>query len=121
MLRGCPKRIHSDQGKEFTSPVITEMIRVLGVGQRFSSAYRPQSGGQTERSHRFINDAISSYVNKNHHKDWDLWLYGAVFAHNATDLAEAPGISPFFLEHGREPVLPEEAGLQGHPPVNSSC
>ena len=68
-VRGCPRRLHSDNGAEFTSPVITEVVRLLSVGHRFSGAYRPQSGGQTERSHRFLNDAISSYINKNHHKD----------------------------------------------------
>ena len=36
-------------------------------------------------------------------------------AHNITDLPDLPGVSPFKLEFGRDPVLPEEAGLQGHP------
>ena len=59
MVRSCPRRFHSDRGEEFLSEVLQEVNKLLSVGHRFSSSYRPQSGGQTERSHRFLNDAIS--------------------------------------------------------------
>ena len=115
MLRSCPKRFHSDRGSEFLSPILAEINRILSVGHRFSTAYRPQSGGQTERSHRFLNDAMGIQVRKNDHKDWDLWLYGATFAHNVTVLQGTEGLTPFFLEFGREPVFSEEVGVQPHP------
>ena len=54
-------------------------------------------------------------VRKNDHKDWDLWLYGATFAHNVTVLQGTEGLTPFFLEFGREPVFPEAVGVQPHP------
>ncbi len=114
-VRSCPRRFHSDGGREFTDAVLAELNRLLAVGHRYSSAYRPQSGGQTERSHRFLNDAVSTYVNKLTHRDWDLWIYGAVFAHNVSPLAGTDGLTPFFLEFGREPVFPEAAGVQAHP------
>ena len=95
--------------------MLQEVNRLLSVGHRFSSSYRPQSGGQTERSHRCLNDAISIQIKKNDHRDWDLWMYGATFAHNAIILPVTDGLTPFFSEFGRGPVMPAGVGVQMHP------
>ena len=76
------------------SPILAEINRILSVGHRFSTAYRPQSGVQTERSHRVLNDAMGIRMRKNDHEDWDLWLYGATFAHNVTVLQGTEGLTP---------------------------
>jgi transposase InsO family protein len=48
-LHGVPKRIVSDRGTQFTSKFWEKIHEALGSELRFSSAYHPQSDGQTER------------------------------------------------------------------------
>ena len=72
MPRSCPRRVHSDRGEKFISPFLQELNRLMSVEQLFCSFYRPQSGGRTERSHRFLNDASSIQIHENDQKDWDL-------------------------------------------------
>jgi transposase InsO family protein len=48
-LHGVPKRIVSDQGTQFTSRFWKKLHEDLGTKLDFSSAYHPQTDGQTER------------------------------------------------------------------------
>ena len=48
-LHGVPKRIVSNRGTQFTSKFWEKIHEALGSELRFSSAYHPQSDGQTER------------------------------------------------------------------------
>ena len=115
MDRSCPRRFHRGRGEELMSEVLHEVNELLSVGYRFSSSYSPESGGQAERSRRFINDAIGTQIREQDHRDWDLWVNGAIFVHSASVLPGTHGLTPFFLEFGRELVMPEEVGVQLHP------
>jgi transposase InsO family protein len=52
---GLPKQIVSDRGSIFTSAFFTSACKLLGVQQCLSTAFHPQSRGQTERSNRITN------------------------------------------------------------------
>ena len=47
---------------EFLNQVITNLCQLLSVKKMFTSAYRPQANGATERVHRFLNDSVSTSV-----------------------------------------------------------
>jgi hypothetical protein len=49
-LHGIPKKIISDKGTQFTSHFWHELHEALGTHLKFSSAYHPQTHGQTERT-----------------------------------------------------------------------
>jgi hypothetical protein len=49
-LHGIPKKIVSDRGTQFTSHFWQQLHDALGTHLKFSSAYHPQTDGQTERT-----------------------------------------------------------------------
>jgi transposase InsO family protein len=48
-LIGVPKKIVSDRGTQFTSRFWERLHEILDTQLRFSSAYHPQTDGQTKR------------------------------------------------------------------------
>ena len=57
-LHGPPIAIVSDRDKNFTSQLWKDIFAALKVDLRYSSAYHPQSDGQTER----VNQCIENYL-----------------------------------------------------------
>ena len=57
-LHGVPRRILSNRGPQFASKFMEEFIRVLGTKRQLSTAYYPQTDGQTER----INQEIGTFL-----------------------------------------------------------
>jgi len=75
-----------------------------GIDKRSTSAYHPQTDGQTERFNRTLNDMLSQYVASNG-KDWDEWIAPVLFAYRTSPHAST-GISPYEMIFGRKPSLP---------------
>ena len=48
-LHGCPRNVVSGRDPRFTSNFLAEFCRLAGAEQQMSSAFHPQSDGQTER------------------------------------------------------------------------
>ena len=102
----------SKRGTEFLNPIINELCELLSIKKVYTSAYRPQANGGTERVHRFINDSVSMYVTK-FAREWDLWIHASAFVHN-TSVINRYRWPYSLLIYGREPVMPTDAML---PPV----
>jgi hypothetical protein len=117
---GCPTKILSDQGKQFVSEVLADMCRRLGIKKIQTSPYHPQTNAHAERFNRYLNTAMRMYVDSTL-KNWDDYLPAIAFAYRS-GFSEAIGTTPFFLVHGRHPVLPEdvEYGLKKDEPIESS-
>ena len=49
---GIPKRVISDRDTWFTAKFTTELCHMLGIKQNISTAYHPQTDGQSERSNQ---------------------------------------------------------------------
>ncbi|KAF8689682.1 hypothetical protein RHS03_09063, partial [Rhizoctonia solani] len=92
----------SDRRTTFTGKFLRALYQCLGINPAFSSAYHPESDGQTERVNQFIEFYLRSYVTADH-SDWATWLPLAEFAYNnARHLAT--GKTPFELVYRRNPV-----------------
>ncbi|GMF27766.1 unnamed protein product [Phytophthora fragariaefolia] len=76
---GVPKSIISDRVSKFTSKFWQEVIKTLETTHNLSSAFRPQTDGQTERTNRFIEDYPRGVVNP-FQNDWDEYLHLSEFA-----------------------------------------
>ena len=51
---GLPRQLHSDQGRNFESQLVTELCNITGVYKTRTTAFHPRSDGLTERANRTI-------------------------------------------------------------------
>ena len=59
---GLPEEIVSNRDKLFTSKFWTALIKQLGNKHKLSTAYHPQTDGQTERTNQTLEQYLRSYV-----------------------------------------------------------
>ncbi|WVZ93549.1 hypothetical protein U9M48_039520 [Paspalum notatum var. saurae] len=80
-LHGVPKRIISDRGSQFTSRFWEQLHDSLDTKLRFSTAYHPQTDGQTERTNQKLEDMLRSCAIQ-YGTSWDKCLPYAEFSYN---------------------------------------
>jgi len=73
--------------------------KVLGTKRKLSTAYHPQTDGQTERINQEIGMFLQHYVNYKQ-DDWMEWLAMAEFVYNDKKHT-ATNKTPFELNFGR--------------------
>jgi len=100
-LHRIPRRILSDRGLQFASKFMEELTRVLGTKRQLSTAYHPQTDGQTERINQEIGTFLQHYVNYQQN-NWTKWLAVVEFQYNDKKHV-ATEKTPFELNFGRHP------------------
>jgi hypothetical protein len=106
-LHGLPKSIVSDRDAKFTSKFWKSVFHTMGTKLAMSTAFHPQTDGQTERANRTLEDMLRAFVSYRQN-DWDLFLPTAEFACNNAPNAST-GMSPFRVNYGRDPYNPYAA------------
>jgi transposase InsO family protein len=91
------QRVITDNGSAFRSAAFGEACLELGIAQKFTRAYRPQTNGKAER---FIQSALRE------------WAYGHTYQHSDERRASLPHWTHFYNWHR------EHHGINCHPPIS---
>jgi hypothetical protein len=100
---GMPEQIISDRDKLFTSKFWQTFTSQLGVKTKLSTAFHPQTDGQTERLNQTLEQYLRAFVNE-HQDNWATLLPMAQLAYNSAK-QETTQTTPFFANYGLEPSL----------------
>jgi transposase InsO family protein len=92
-LHEVPKTIVSYRGPQFVSKFWEELHKALGTKLLHSSAYHPQTSGQTERVNQILKDMLRACVQEFPQK-WDDYLPLAEFSYN-NSYQESIKMAPF--------------------------
>ncbi|WVZ64189.1 hypothetical protein U9M48_013751 [Paspalum notatum var. saurae] len=98
-LHGVPKKIVSDRGTQFTSHFWKRLHESMGTKLNFSSAYHPQTDGQTERTNQILEDMLRACAIQ-YGASWDKSLPYAEFSYN-NSYQTSIKMSPFQALYGR--------------------
>jgi len=109
-LHGMPRSIVCDRDPRMTSRFWRALCEALGVNMRMSSAYHPQTDGQTENVNKTIEQMLTHYVNYAR-DDWDEWLPTLEFAYNDAH-QDSIGMTPFYCDLGMHPRRPDILATQ---------
>ena len=102
--RGLPSVLVSDRDPRITSDFWQTLFKALGSKLNMSTAHHPQTDGQTEVTHRTIEQILRAYVSPTH-DDWSAWLPVAEFAYNNA-VSASTRQTPFYANFGYHPTAP---------------
>jgi len=102
-LHSLPKYVVSDRGPQFVAHFTRELYQLLGIKLASSTAWHPQTDGQTERVNQELDQYLRLFVNEQQDNWYDL-LPMAEFQHN-NHVHSATQQPPFLLDTGRVPCM----------------
>ena len=96
-----PQSIVLDKGSVFAAKFTKALYKALDVKKNLSTAFHPQTDGQTERTNQTLKQYLCMYCNHLQTNWVDLFSM-SLFAYN-NEVSASTGHSPFFLNYGYHP------------------
>ncbi len=98
---GPPNGIVTDRGSVFTSAFWSEVCYQMKVKRRLSTAFHPQTDGQTERQNQTLEHYLRTYCSENQ-DDWATLLPVAEYVYQNAE-NKTLGCNPFYAMMGYNP------------------
>ena len=99
-LHGLLESVVLDRGPQFVAELMKELNRMLGIKTKLSTAFHPQTDGQTERMNQELEQYLQLFI-EHRQKDWPEWLAAAEFAVN-NKVHMATKVLPFMANYRKE-------------------
>ena len=110
-LHGLPESIISDRGPQFAAGLMKELNGLLGIETKLSTAFHPQTDGQTERMNQELEQYLRMFID-HRQEQWPEWLGTAEFAYN-NKVHTGTKVSPFQANSGQNPRMGFEMRKKG--------
>ncbi|KAG0158414.1 hypothetical protein PDIDSM_5928 [Penicillium digitatum] len=115
-LHGLPNTVVSDRGPQFVAQFWKHLTKLLRITNLLSTAYHPETDGQTERANAVLEQYLRAYVSYLQ-DDWSEWLPLAEFTANS-HYSESTRVSPFYANYGFHPRIGFEPSQPASHPAN---
>ena len=102
-LYGLPDSIISDRGPQFAAGIMKELNCMLGIETKLSTAFHPQTDGQTERMNQELEQYLQTFIDYRQ-EQWPEWLGMAEFAYN-NKVHTGTKVSLFKANNGQDPRM----------------
>src|ERR1700744_5143862 len=113
---GLPQRVISDRDPRFMATFTQELFRILSIQHNPSTAYHPQTDGQSERSNQKLEQYLRIFTNY-HQNNWAYLLPLVQYTFNAWPNATTKK-APFELIMGHIPKVHQTIRNTKSPPLN---
>jgi hypothetical protein len=118
-LHGLPKTIVFNRDVKFVSYFWKTLWAKMGTKLQFSSAFHPQTDGQTEAVNHNLGNLLRCLVT-DHPPSWDLLLPHTEFAYN-NSANRSTGLCPFEIVTGSKPRIHLDIAPLPHPTQSSEA
>ena len=98
---GLPEEIVSDRDTKWTGEFWQGICKLLNIKRKLSTAFHPQTDGQTERVNQTLETYLRTFINYDQ-DDWLQMLPLAEFAYN-NSYTTATRTTPFYANYGFHP------------------
>ena len=102
-LHGTSDKLITDRGPQYSSKFAKGVNKNLQIETALSTAYHPQTDGQSERTNQEVEQALRAVVD-HHATDWVDWLPLVEFALN-NRFVKSLGTTPFYANNGFHPRI----------------
>ena len=100
---GYPRELVTNQGSQFTSHMIENMLSQHKIKHRKSTPYHPQANGILEVTNKALEGILTKVISSNR-KDQADRLVEATWAYNTTQKTTT-GFTPYELVYGKKALL----------------
>ena len=110
-LHGLPKSIILDKEPQFAAGLIRELNKMLGIKSKMSTAFHPQTDGQTKRVNQELKQYLRMFIDHRQEQQPD-WLGTAEFVYNNKAHSSTKTL-PFKANYGQDPRMGFEVRRKG--------
>ena len=100
-LFGPPLQLHSDQGRNFESYILSQLCKAFGVTKTHTTPYHPMGDGLVERMNRSLLNLLRTLVGKD--GDWEEHVQLLLFIYRTTKHSSTK-LSSYEILFGQNPV-----------------